>query len=150
MRLQTEAVVLLPDPKLLSAFLLFIAALLSFYFFGVYARLFAYDRFYVPSFCRLSSDECTSIVDTKYGRVFGVSNAFVGAIFLLVHSIVLIFNYFEIISSFYPFFMSVASTSIGVYLVYGLVKLKVKCNICITVHIINISVFIMQSANIAL
>ena len=140
----------MPDTKLISAFLLFIDALLSVYFFGVYARLFAYDRFYVPSVCRLSSDECTSIVDTKYGRVFGVSNAFVGTIFLFVHSIVLICTYFEILSNIYPFFMSLASTSIGVYLVSGLVKLKVKCNICITVHAINMSVFIMQFANIAI
>jgi len=45
--------------------------------------------------------------------------------------------------------MSLVSVSLGAYLIYGLIKLKVKCNVCITVHAINMIVFTMQLMNIS-
>ena len=36
---------------------------------------------------------------------------------------------------------SVIAILIGAYLIYGLIKLNVKCNICISVHLINSIVF---------
>jgi uncharacterized membrane protein len=139
----------LPELYLFSAFLLFLAALLSFYFFGVYANLFSSDRFYIPGFCRLSNNDCTSIVDTKYGRIFGISNALAGTIFLFSQTVVLVCTYLNLISNHYAFFMSLVSVSLGAYLIYGLIKLKVKCNVCITVHAINMIVFTMQLMNIS-
>ena len=45
--------------------------------------------------------------------------------------------------------MSLASVSLGAYLIYGLIKLNVKCNVCITVHAINMIVLSMQLMNIS-
>ena len=102
-----------------------------------------------PGFCRLSNNDCTSIVDTKYGRIFGISNALAGTIFLFSQTIVLVCTYLNLISNHYAFFMSLVSVSLGAYLIYGLIKLKVKCNVCITVHAINMIVFSMQLMNIS-
>ena len=132
------------DFYLFGALLTFVGGALSFYFYGVYSNLFRPEQKLVPSFCRLSNTDCTSIVDTKYGRLLGYSNAIIGTFFLLFHTILLVGSSLNLIHYYFPFIMSIFSITIGAYLLYGLIKLKVKCNICISIHVINIMVFIIQ------
>jgi len=132
------------DFYLFGALLTFFGGALSFYFYGVYSNLFSPEQKLVPSFCRLSNTDCTSIIDTKYGRLLGYSNAIIGTFFLFFHTILLVASSVNLIHYFFPFIMSIFSIATGAYLIYGLIKLKVKCNICISIHIINIIVFSLQ------
>jgi len=132
------------DLYLLSALLTFVGGALSFYFYGVYSKIFSFDQILIPSFCKLTKEDCISIIDTKYGRIFGYSNALVGTVFLFFHTAALIATSFNIIHYHLPLFMSFVSLLIGAYLIYGLIKLNVKCNICISVHLINFIVFVLQ------
>jgi len=127
-----------------SALLTFFGGALSFYFYGVYSNFFSYNQKIVPVFFHLSSTECTSIIDSRYGRILGVSNVFVGFIYLFIHTLILIATGYNFLPQFIPFLLSIFSLTVGVYLIYGLIKLKIKCRICISVHIINFLVFFMQ------
>jgi len=92
----------------------------------------------------LSSGECTAIIDSSFGRLAGAPNALLGSIYLVIHTALLIASAYKIIDQIIPFSLSVASLIIGIYLIYGLIKLKIKCRICISVHIINFTVFFLQ------
>ena len=132
------------DLYLLSALLTFVGGALSFYFYGVYSKIFSFDQIFIPSFCKLTNEDCTSIIDTRYGRIFGYSNVSIGTLFLFFHTTILITTSFNITHYYLPLFMSFLSLLIGAYLIYGLIKLNIKCNICITVHLINFIVFVLQ------
>ena len=127
-----------------SALFTFIAGMLSIYFYGVYSNIFSYDQKIIPRFFRLSSGECTAIIDSSFGRLAGAPNALLGSIYLVIHTALLIASAYKIIDQIIPFSLSVASLIIGIYLIYGLIKLKIKCRICISVHIINFTVFFLQ------
>ena len=127
-----------------SALLTFIAGMLSIYFYGVYSKILTYDQKIIPKFFQLSTGECTSIIDSSYGRLAGTPNALVGSIYLVIHAVLLIVAGYKIINQIIPFCLSVASLIVGVYLIYGLIKLKIKCRICISVHVINFTVFLLQ------
>ena len=118
--------------------------MLSIYFYGVYSKILSYDQKIIPKFFQLSNGECTSIIDSSYGRLAGAPNALVGSIYLVIHTVLLIVAGYKIINQIIPFFLSLASLIIGIYLIYGLIKLKIKCRICISVHVINFIVFLLQ------
>ena len=118
--------------------------MLSIYFYGVYSKIFSYDQKIIPKFFHLSTGECTSIIDTSYGRLAGAPNALLGSIYLVIHAVLLVVAGYKIINQIIPFSLSVASLIVGIYLIYGLIKLKIKCRICISVHVINFIVFLLQ------
>ena len=118
--------------------------MLSIYFYGVYSKILSYDQKIIPKFFQLSNGECTSIIDSSYGRLAGAPNALVGSIYLVIPTVLLIVAGYKIINQIIPFFLSLASLIIGIYLIYGLIKLKIKCRICISVHVINFAVFLLQ------
>ena len=62
----------------------------SFYFNAVYRGKISSHQFWIPNLCQLDVNNCISIVDTKYGRIFGASNAQLGFYFLFIYSLFLI------------------------------------------------------------
>jgi len=127
-----------------SALFTFIGGALSFYFYGVYSKSLSRKQKIIPKFFQLSSNECTSVVDSRYGSLGGAPNVYIGFIYLFFHSAVLIAAGFSFINQFIPFLLSLFSLVIGIYLIYGLIKLKIKCRICISVHLINLTVLFLQ------
>ena len=92
------------DFYLFGALLTFFGGALSFYFYGVYSNLFSPEQKLVPSFCRLSNTDCTSIIDTKYGRLLVYSNAIIGTFFLFFHTILLVASSVNLIHYFFQAF----------------------------------------------
>lgn len=45
-----------------------------------------------------------------------------------------------------PMYFGLFTIIIGIYLIYGLFRLKVACPVCLTVHSINLIIFIRQLA----
>ena len=127
-----------------SALLAFAGGAFSFYFYSVYCGWISYRQWWVPRFCEIDSGKCISIVDSKYGRMIGIPNAIIGSFFMLCYAFILFAVPLDLIDKSIPLYMGCFSILVGLYLVYGLFRLRVTCPNCITVHIINVIIFILQ------
>ena len=132
-------------------FLYFFCALLaisggafSFYFYGVYKNWIRPHQIWIPTFCELNSNQCVSIVDTKYGRLLGLPNALIGIFLFLSYAIILICVALKYIDPIIPLYIGGFTIIIGLYLVYGLYRLRVVCKVCLLVHLLNAIIFTMQ------
>ena len=136
------------EPKLnlylLGALLALAGGALSVYFHGVYASWFSSRQWWIPVFCRMEAQQCTSIVDTPFGKILGRPNAEFGIIFFPAYAILLIVTGFGYINPILPLSISIFTGFVGMVLTYGLIKLKVFCRICMTVHFLNLINFLMQ------
>ena len=122
----------------------FVGGAFSFYFNAVYKRKISPQQFWIPNICQLDESNCTSIVDTKYGRIFGASNAQLGFYFLFGYGLILIGVALEIVNPSIALYLSILTILLGIYLVFGLVELKASCPICISVHLLNLLIFFIQ------
>ena len=102
------------------------------------------NQFWVPNFCELDSGTCTAIVDTKYGRILGRSNAQLGGYFMSIYALLLLGIPFQLVPPMIPFIIGILTILLGIYLIFGLIQLKMPCPICITIHGLNIIIFILQ------
>ena len=121
-----------------------IGGALSFYFYGVYKHFFSGNDRWMPTVCHLDGQTCLSIIDTSYGRIGGVPNALSGTIFLIIYSVILMGTFFQLIPIFISLLMGLFTVIIGIYLIYGLIKLSARCTICLTVHFINFIIIFLQ------
>ena len=122
----------------------FVGGAFSFYFNAVYKRKISPQQFWIPNICQLDASNCISIVDTKYGRIFGASNAQLGFYFLFVYALTLIGVGLEFVDPIVSLCIGILTILLGVYLVFGLIKLRTPCPICISVHFLNLLIFIIQ------
>jgi uncharacterized membrane protein len=129
----------------ISALLALASGAFSFYFHAVYKGRILPNQFWVPNFCELDSSTCTTIVDTKYGRIFGRPNAELGGYSLFIYALLLLGVPFQFVPPMIPFIIGILTILLGIYLIFGLIQLKMLCPICITVHGLNIIIFILQS-----
>ncbi len=129
---------------LIGALLAFAGGALSFYFYGVYKGILSGRQWWIPSLCRIDNRTCIDIVNTPFGSIAGVPNALSGTIFLFAYTSALFCTYLGIIPVSIPFLMGMFTMFIGLYLVYGLVKLSAKCVVCLTVHALNLIIFTLQ------
>ena len=132
------------QPYFFCALLAIVGGAFSFYFYSVYKGWINHRQFWVPSFCELDSKQCVSIVDTKYGRLLGIPNAFVGIFLFLIYAIILISTALNYIDPIIPRFVGGFTIVLGLYLIYGLFRLKVACKICLLVHFLNAIIFFIQ------
>ena len=116
----------------------------SFYFYSVYRGWIGSKQIWIPEFCELKSSQCLSIVKSKYGQIFGLPNALLGIFFLLGYAIILIGASLNYINPNIPLYIGILTVAIGIYLIYGLFRLKVSCRICLFVHFLNAIIFIIQ------
>ncbi len=122
----------------------FAGGALSFYFHGVYSGEFQKHPWWIPSFLRMESSHCTSIVETPFGKIFGRPNAAVGIVFFPAYAILLVLTAHGHVNPILPLFISIITVFAGMVLTYGLIKLKVLCRICMTVHLLNLINFLIQ------
>ena len=116
----------------------------SFYFYSVYRGWIHHRQFWVPSFCELNSNQCISIIDTKYGRLLGLPNALIGIFLFLIYAIIFICVALNYIDPVIPIYIGTFTIVLGLYLIYGLFRLKVACKICLLVHLLNAIIFFIQ------
>lgn len=117
---------------------------LSFYFYGVYKEFLSGRQWWIPSLCRIDNRACIDIIETPFGSIAGVPNALSGTIFLFGYAYTLFGSYLGNIPVSIPFLMGMFTMFIGLYLVYGLVKLSAKCVVCLIVHALNLIIFTLQ------
>ncbi len=129
---------------LTGALLAFAGGALSFYFYGVYKGFLNGKQLWIPPFLHMTSATCTQVIDSAYGKHFGFANVAMGIPFMLGYGIVLWGTAQGDISTIIPFIMGLTSILIGIYLINGLVKLKMHCRICYTVHSLNLIIFLLQ------
>ena len=116
----------------------------SFYFYSVFRGWIAPKQIWIPKFCELRSSQCLSIVESKYGQIFGLTNALLGIFVLIGYAIILIATSLDYINQNIPLYIGCLIVSIGIYLIYGLIRLKVNCKICLFVHFLNAVILMMQ------
>lgn len=122
----------------------FVGGAFSFYFNAVYKGKISPNQFWIPNLCQLNVSSCRSIVDTKYGRIFGAPNAQLGFYFLFFYSLTLIGVALERLDPIIPIYLGILTILLAIYLVFGLIRLKKTCPICISVHFLNLLIFILQ------
>ena len=116
----------------------------SFYFYSVFRGWIGTKQIWIPEFCELKSSQCLSIVKSKYGQIFGLPNALLGIFVLVGYAIILMGTSLEYINQNIPLYIGCLIVAIGIYLIYGLIRLKVNCKICLFVHFLNAIIFIIQ------
>ena len=129
---------------LIGALLALAGGALSFYFYGVYKGLLSGKQLWIPPLLHVTSATCTSVIKTAYGKHFWFSNVSVGIPFMFGYGIVLWGTANGNISTTIPFIMGIISILVGIYLINGLVRLKMHCRICYTVHTLNLIIFLLQ------
>ncbi len=117
---------------------------LSFYFYSVYQGKMFYKQWWMPPVLRMTSDNCSNVIDTPYGRHFNLPNAALGAPLMVLYAALLFLVGNEMISKTVPLSFGVITLFVAVYLIYGLWKINKHCRICYTVHFLNLVIFIMQ------
>lgn len=129
---------------LVGALLALAGGALSFYFYGVYKGFLSGKQWWIPSVCQLDGQTCMFIMDTHFGKIAGIPNALSGTVFLLLYAAVLLGTDQNLVPVSVPLLMGMFTMFIGVYLVFGLVKLSARCVVCLTVHSLNLIIFILQ------
>ena len=116
----------------------------SFYFYGVYRGWIRRQQIWIPRFFELESSHCLSIVETKYGQIFGLPNALSGIFILLGYAIILICTSLGYIGPIISLYIGGFIVAISIYLIIGLINLKVTCRICLFVHFLNAFILLIQ------
>ena len=116
----------------------------SFYFYSVFRGWIAPKQIWIPKFCELRSSQCLSIVESKYGQIFGLTNALLGIFVLIGYAIILIGTSLDYINQNISLYIGILLVAIGIYLIYGLIRLKVTCRICLVVHFLNAIILMIQ------
>ena len=116
----------------------------SFYFYSVFRGWISSKQIWIPQFCELKSYQCLSIVESKYGQIFGLPNALLGIFVLIGYAIILVGTSLDYINQNIPFYIGCLLVAIGIYLIYGLIRLKVNCRICLLVHFLNACILMIQ------
>ena len=87
---------------------------------------------------------CTKALSSKYGKIIGFSNSYVGIIFYIL---VFILNYFEFTD--YLFYLSSLAFLGSLYLAYlSYVKMKNFCLVCTAIYLINFLLLFFSYINI--
>lgn len=128
----------------IAALLAFVGGALSFYFHLVYKKQINPKQIWVPRICQMDSSRCTSIVDTKYGRLGPKPNSFYGSIFLPVYGLILILTATRLVQPEIALILGGITILIGAYLTAALYRLVTYCPICLTVHGLNLLIVLLQ------
>lgn len=115
----------------------------SFYFLQVYRGKMASEVWWIPSICRMSEESCRSIVDTTYGRILGKPNAFWGTFFYPVLLVLITATALFELDPRVLFYTSLAAFLLTLYLIWGLLVLRVLCRVCTVIHAVNILFFLV-------
>jgi uncharacterized membrane protein len=87
---------------LIAALLAFAGGAFSIYFQLVYKEKLIPNQVWIPKICQMDSNSCTTIVDTRFGRLAGLPNALYGSVLYPVFGFILIFTGIDMIPSVLP------------------------------------------------
>ena len=116
----------------------------SIYIYGVNRGRIRRQQIWIHRFFELESSHCLSIVETKYGQIFGLPNALSGIFILLGYAIILICTSLGYIGPIISLYIGGFIVIISIYLIIGLIQLRVTCRICLLVHFLNASILLIQ------
>jgi len=129
--------------RIIIGILSLLGILISGYFASIYHNLLPDVNRFVPRFCRMESGACSSLLSTSQARLFGVPNFDLGVLYYagLLGSAVLPSLWKQLHSML--FFGSIVAIMTGFYLTYVLVlRLRVHCILCFTIHAVNFLIFL--------
>ncbi|MFQ6676311.1 MAG: vitamin K epoxide reductase family protein [Fidelibacterota bacterium] len=115
----------------------------SYYFLRVYRGSISPDVWWVPPVCRVERTACRTIVDTPFGTTFGKPNAFWGSLAYPVLFGLSVVSFLTEAAHAFLLPFSLAMVTVSLYLVWGLIKLRTACRVCIAVHTINFLFFLL-------
>ncbi|NOZ04219.1 MAG: vitamin K epoxide reductase family protein [FCB group bacterium] len=116
----------------------------SLYFYLVHKEVISAEVSWMLKFLRMTDCRCDEIVDTKFGRTFGKSNAYWGLwYYLILIALVAGYQLYGIPTIEFLFIVALLVFAYSVYLAWGLYILKVLCRPCLTVHVINLLIFVV-------
>ncbi len=116
----------------------------SLYFYLVHKETIPAEVFWMLKFLRMTDCRCDEIVDTKFGQTFGKSNAFWGLWYYPIMIAMTVGNQlYGIPTVEFLFIIALLVFAYSVYLAWGLYILRVLCRPCLTVHFINLFIFVI-------
>ncbi len=87
---------------------------------------------------------CTRAFSSKFGKIFGISNSFLGFMFYIMIFSLSFYNQIN-----YIFYLSALSLPLTIYLLYSLYfKLKDFCLVCTAIYIVNFLILIFSYLSI--
>jgi uncharacterized membrane protein len=123
--------------------------LISFYFAQVNRKPNTAIERFVPALCRLDKTTCGSLLSTPEAQLFGIPNFHLGLLFYtaLIGSALLPALWHQL--HLMLFFGSLVTIGAGVYLTYILlIRLKIRCTLCLASHAINLLIFVALLASL--
>ena len=132
----------MPETRyLIGALLALAGGAFSFYFYSVYKGKLADQQWWIPPFLRMTSDTCTSVIDSNYGRHFGIANAAVGTPFFLSYAMLLILAGMNMIPKVIPLYIGVITI---IDLPSTLMKLYSQCLDKLYIYFLDHSVIVLE------
>ena len=118
--------------------------IISLYFVFTYLGLTKPSNKLIPAdIC--SKNACSSVLETRFARVFKVPNFYLGTIYYFM---VFISSFFALNNLILYFFLALSWFVVlfSVYLAYSLIfRLKTACNLCFTAQIINLFIAVLYT-----
>jgi uncharacterized membrane protein len=99
---------------------------------------------WMPKVLQMTDCRCDEIVDTRFGRTLGRSNAWWGLWYYPILMVMLVGNWFFNIPSTGLFLIvTLLAFAHSFYLAWGLYVLRVLCRPCLAAHIVNTAIFVI-------
>jgi uncharacterized membrane protein len=130
--------------QMILAVLSSIGLFISLYFTLVYFKLTPPDARFIPKFCRMDQSSCESILAAPDARLFGIPNFFLGLVFYLALIVAIVLP--ELMEKTYFLFVAAAglAAATSLFLSYSLLfRLKARCILCFTSHVLNLLIFLL-------
>ena len=129
-----------------SAILILILAiaawLLSLHFYLVQHERIPANAGWLEHLLGLDTCRCLEIVETRFGRILGRSNAYWGMwYFLGLILISLSYDIWNLPPLPMVFLITLVAAAYSLYLAWGMLLLRVACRSCLLVHLANLGIF---------
>ena len=96
-----------------------------------------HDTLYTP-LCDISSKvSCTIVLQSSFGRLFGISNAYLGMAFNVIMGLLLIYEKYATM-----FLLASGALLLSIYLAYTLLRMKKWCIVCLMTYVLHLTLFI--------
>ena len=121
-----------------SLLLIVFGYLISIYFFKYSKGKIPSKVSWLPSIVQIGDCRCDEIINTRFGRSFGRSNAYWAMWYFVLLFALVMCQWIADWPGVIPiFFITLLALARSIYLAWALVVLKVMCRPCITAHMIN-------------
>ncbi len=101
-----------------------------------------------PLVCNIIGDDCSKVVNSKYGKTFGIENTILGALYyggVAIYGVLLSFGLFEFLS-FFVFIASGFGFLFSLYLLYvQIYVIKEYCQYCLLSALLSVFIFLIPA-----